>query len=141
MPPATLHEPDRVPMQDLLRAHDLEYVERVEQGTLTAAEQRVLGLPWSEALAERSFRTTGATLEAARFALTNGLAMNLAGGTHHAFASHGEGFCVFNDVAVAVRSLRANGLARRDLTQRSVRLAVPELGDPWNMIHLCAWAS
>lgn len=111
--PASLHEPDRVPMQDLLRAHDAEYVERVEQGTLTAAEQRVLGLPWSEALAERSFRTTGATLEAARFALTNGLAMNLAGGTHHAFASHGEGFCVFNDAAVAVRSLRANGLARR----------------------------
>lgn len=111
--PASLHEPERVPVQDLLRVHDAEYVERVEQGTLTAAEQRVLGLPWSEALAERSFRTTGATLEAARFALANGLAMNLAGGTHHAFASHGEGFCVFNDVAVAVRSLRANGLARR----------------------------
>lgn len=111
--PASLHEPHRVPMPDLLRVHDEEYVERVEIGTLTAAEQRVLGLPWSEALAERSFRTTGATLEAARFALANGLAMNLAGGTHHAFASHGEGFCVFNDVAVAVRSLRANGLARR----------------------------
>jgi acetoin utilization deacetylase AcuC-like enzyme len=111
--PASLHEPQRVPMQDLLRVHDEEYVRRVMQGTMSEAEQRVLGLPWSEALSERSFRTTGATLEAARLALQHGLAMNLAGGTHHAFASHGEGFCVFNDVAVAVRSLRANGLARR----------------------------
>lgn len=111
--PVTLHEPERVSMDDLLRVHDAAYVERVVRGTMPAAEQRTLGLPWSEALAERSFRTTGATTEAAAFAVRNGLAMNLAGGTHHAFASHGEGFCVFNDVAVAVRALRARGMAQR----------------------------
>jgi len=70
-------------------------------------------LPWSEALVERSFRAAGGTLEAARHALTAGIAMNLAGGTHHAFSTHGEGFCVLNDVAIAVRALRAESLIRR----------------------------
>src|SRR5215467_1109152 len=72
-----------------------------------------VGFPWSEALVERSYRATGGTLAASRHAVENGIAMNLAGGTHHAFADHGEGFCVFNDVAVAIRALQRAGRVRR----------------------------
>jgi len=110
---ATLHDPDRVPMADAARVHDAAYLERLRTGAMPAAEQRRLGFPWSEGLVERSFRASGGTLEAAAHALTHGIAMNLAGGTHHAFASHGEGFCVLNDVAIAVRALRARGRLRR----------------------------
>lgn len=74
---------------------------------------RRLGFPWSDALVERSYRAAGGTLEAARAALTGGVAMNLAGGTHHAFPSHGEGFCVFNDVAIAIRALQRDGAIAR----------------------------
>ena len=74
---------------------------------------RRIGFPWSDALVERSRRAVGGTVAAARHALTHGTAMNLAGGTHHAFADHGEGFCVFNDVAIAIRLLRDEGLLRR----------------------------
>jgi acetoin utilization deacetylase AcuC-like enzyme len=80
---------------------------------MPAAEQRALGFPWSEGLVERSFRAAGGTYEAAQHALSAGIAMNLAGGTHHAFASHGEGFCVLNDVAIAIRALRAQERIRR----------------------------
>ncbi len=109
----TLHEPDRAPEAGLRLAHDAAYVERVHRGTMPADEQRRLGFPWSEALVERSLRAAGGTWEAAQAALERGVAMNLAGGTHHAFRTHGEGFCVFNDVAVAVLGLRATGRARR----------------------------
>jgi acetoin utilization deacetylase AcuC-like enzyme len=78
-------------------------------GTLTPAEVRRLGFPWSPDLRERSLRTVQGTLEAARDALEIGLGINLAGGTHHAFADHGEGFCVFNDVAIAIRVLQREG--------------------------------
>jgi len=99
---------------DLLRlVHTAEYVERVTAGTLDAAEQRRLGFPWSTALVERSRRTVGGTIAAARHALVHGVAMNLAGGTHHAFPEHGEGFCVFNDVAVTIRLLQREGRLRR----------------------------
>ncbi|MCE9602507.1 MAG: histone deacetylase [Gemmatimonadetes bacterium] len=110
---AHLHDPARAPLEDVRRVHDAAYLDRLVQGTMPAAEQRRLGFPWSEGLVERSFRACGGTLEAAAHALRNGIAMNLAGGTHHAFASHGEGFCVLNDVAVAVRALRARGLVER----------------------------
>jgi acetoin utilization deacetylase AcuC-like enzyme len=113
VPESHLHDPERVPIADVRRVHDTDYVERLTRGTMPAAEQRALGFPWSEALMERSFRAAGGTLEAATHALTAGIAMNLAGGTHHAFASHGEGFCVLNDVAIAVRALRARGLVQR----------------------------
>jgi acetoin utilization deacetylase AcuC-like enzyme len=93
--------------------HTRDYVRRFRQGALDAAELRRLGFPWSEALVERSYRAVGGTIAAARHALSHGLAMNLAGGTHHAFPDHGEGFCVFNDVAVAIRLLRREGLLRR----------------------------
>ena len=76
-------------------------------------EQRRLGMPWSEALWERSRLAAGGTLLAARLALEEGIAGNLAGGTHHAFADHAEGFCVINDVAIAIAKLRSEGMIRR----------------------------
>lgn len=108
-----LHDPARTPLEDVHRVHDPEYIARLVKGTMPVAEQRALGFPWSEGLVERSFRASGGTLEAADHALRAGIAMNLAGGTHHAFATHGEGFCVLNDVAIAVRALRAQGRIRR----------------------------
>jgi len=108
-----LHDPARAPLDDVRRVHAGGYIDRLVNGTMPAAEQRVLGFPWSAGLVERSFRASGGTLEAAGQALRDGIAMNLAGGTHHAFASHGEGFCVLNDVAIAVRALRAQGRIRR----------------------------
>ncbi len=113
VPAAAMHDPARAPVEDVRRVHDADYIERLVRGTMPAAEQRALGFPWSEGLVERSFRATGGTLEAAAHALDAGLAMNLAGGTHHAFATHGEGFCVLNDVAVALRALRARRRIRR----------------------------
>jgi acetoin utilization deacetylase AcuC-like enzyme len=106
-------DPPRVGDDALLLVHTPEYVRRFREGALDAAELRRLGFPWSPGLVERSYRAVGGTIAAARHALEHGLAMNLAGGTHHAFPDHGEGFCVFNDVAVAVRLLRRDGLARR----------------------------
>jgi acetoin utilization deacetylase AcuC-like enzyme len=108
-----LHDPERAPLEAVRRAHDADYVERLLRGTMPAAEQRTLGFPWSPGLVERSFRASGGTLEAADRALRDGIAMNLAGGTHHAFATHGEGFCVLNDVVIALRALRAEGRVRR----------------------------
>ena len=98
---------------DLLRAHDLDYVRRVVEGGLTAAEVREIGLPWSPDLVERSRRSVGATIAASRAALQDGVGINLAGGTHHARADKGAGYCVFNDAAVASRVLQAEGLVRR----------------------------
>ena len=107
--PENLHDPERATREDLLRVHTLRYVDAVASGHLTTAEQRLVGLPWSPELAERSLRATGATCEASLHALNAGVAMSLSGGTHHAFADHGEGFCVFNDVVVAIRMLQARG--------------------------------
>jgi acetoin utilization deacetylase AcuC-like enzyme len=111
--PEHMHDPARVSREDLLLVHTADYVDRFTHGELTRDEERRLGFPWSEALVERSYRAAGGTLEAARFAVEHGLAMNLAGGTHHAFPDHGEGFCVFNDVAVAIRALQRDGRIER----------------------------
>jgi len=111
--PEALREPARATRDALLLVHTAGYVDRFLDGSLTAVELRRLGLPWSPALVERSLRAVGGTCEAASAALDDGIAMNLAGGTHHAFADHGEGFCVFNDVAVAVRTLQRAGRVRR----------------------------
>ena len=111
--PATLHEPERATVESLLLVHTRAYVDALVTGTLGDAEQRRIGLPWSEFLVERSFRAVGGTCEAARAALDLGVTMNLAGGTHHAFPDHGEGFCVFNDTAVAIRLLQRDGSIRR----------------------------
>jgi acetoin utilization deacetylase AcuC-like enzyme len=100
---------------ELLLAHTPRWVERAESGDLTREEVRDLGLPWSPALFERGRRSVGATLQAADAALADGTGANLGGGTHHAFPDAGRGFCVFNDVVVATRSLRRRGLARRVL--------------------------
>ena len=111
--PERVLDPDAASDDVLRLVHTRDYVERFTAGRLSAAEIRRIGFPWSDALVERSRRAVGGTVEAARHALTHGTAMNLAGGTHHAFADHGEGFCVFNDVAIAIRLLREEGLIRR----------------------------
>jgi acetoin utilization deacetylase AcuC-like enzyme len=108
-----MHDPARVVRQDLLLVHTADYVDRFTAGRLTPEEERRLGFPWSESLVERSYRATGGTSEAARHAIDHGIAMNLAGGTHHAFPDHGEGFCVFNDVAVAIRALQRDDCISR----------------------------
>jgi acetoin utilization deacetylase AcuC-like enzyme len=100
---------------ELLLAHTPDWVDRVERGELTRDEERALGLPWSPELAERARRSVGATLEAVDAALEDGVAANLGGGTHHAFPTSGRGFCVFNDVVVATRSVRERGRLRRVL--------------------------
>jgi acetoin utilization deacetylase AcuC-like enzyme len=105
--------PDAATAEQLLRAHDADYVRRVVAGQLTEAEVRRIGFPWSPGMVERSRRSSGATIAAGRLALAEGVAVNLAGGTHHAFADAGEGYCVFNDSAVAVRTLQAEGAVRR----------------------------
>ena len=94
------------PLESLLRVHDAAYVHAVMDGSLTPDQQREIGLPWSPATPERSRRSVGATLAAMRAAWRDGLACNMAGGTHHASAHQGSGFCVFNDVAVATRELQ-----------------------------------
>lgn len=114
----TLHtsellEPEPARVEQVRLVHTEDYVSRLCAGTLTAKELRRLGLPWSESLVRRSFYATGGTIAAAHAALHEGYASNLAGGTHHSFADRGEGFCVFNDVAVAIRVLRHNGLISR----------------------------
>ena len=92
---------------ELALAHTPAYVSAVIEGTLSAALQREIGFPWSEAMVERARRSVGATIAAARAALATGVAANLAGGTHHATADKGGGYCVFNDAAVAARLMQA----------------------------------
>jgi acetoin utilization deacetylase AcuC-like enzyme len=101
--------------EQLRRSHSDAWLARVRDGRLERREQLALGFPWSPALVERSRRSTGATVMAARAALGEGVAANLGGGTHHAFADAGRGFCVFNDVVTALRDLRAEGRVRRVL--------------------------
>src|SRR3954453_14064279 len=95
--------------------HDAPYLERVRGGGLTRREERALGLPWSPELVERGRRSTFGTVHAARDALSSGYGMNLGGGTHHAAHAQGRGYCLFNDVAVAVAALRADGALGRVL--------------------------
>ena len=100
---------------ELRLAHDGVYLERMRDGALARREVLALGLPWSPELVERARRSVGATLMAAEAALADGVGANLGGGTHHAFADGGRGFCVFNDVVVAVRALRRAGRVERVL--------------------------
>ena len=106
-------EPYEASVEDLLLVHTPDYLERFFQGFLSPAEQRRLGFPWSPALVRRARLASRGTLQAARRALEDGIAANLAGGSHHAFPDHGEGYCALNDVAVAVHALRREGTARR----------------------------
>ena len=111
--PESVLDPLGATDDELRTVHTAEYVERFNTGSLEPAEVRRIGFPWSPELVERSRRAVGGTVAAARHALSAGIAMNLAGGTHHAFAAHGEGFCVYNDVAVAIRLLQREGVIRR----------------------------
>jgi acetoin utilization deacetylase AcuC-like enzyme len=110
---AELHVPKAATREELKRVHTADYVGRAHNGTLSGDEVRRIGFPFSAELVERSRRSVGGTISASRAALENGASVNMAGGTHHAFAGHGEGFCVFNDVAVAVRAHQATGAASR----------------------------
>jgi acetoin utilization deacetylase AcuC-like enzyme len=108
-----LEVPQPVTRVALERVHDRAYVDRVFEGRLTPDEVRKIGFPWSPSLVERSRRSVGGTVSAAATALEEGIAANLAGGTHHAFSDRGTGFCVFNDVAVATRAMQAERHAER----------------------------
>ncbi|MCO8124718.1 histone deacetylase [Stieleria sp. TO1_6] len=99
--------------RQLTLCHDAGYLNRVKTGTLSAAEIRRIGFPWSPQMVQRSRRSTGATIAASRGALIDGVAANLAGGTHHAQSDAGEGYCIFNDAAVAIRTLQQESLIRR----------------------------
>ncbi len=108
-----IYEPDRVSRDRLGLVHEPGYIDAVLDGTLDAEAQRRLGFQWSPLVPERSLRTVQGTLEAVSDAVTTGVGINLAGGTHHAFPGHGEGYCVFNDVAVAIRALQREGRVAR----------------------------
>ena len=112
---ADFHLPHAASDEELARAHDSNYIEQVCYGQLPEKAQKLIGFPWSEGMVERSRRSAGATICACRAAFQNGVAANLAGGTHHAFRDRGEGFCIFNDAAVAARAMQAEGLASRIL--------------------------
>ena len=106
LPNLNLKEARAATDTELLLAHDPLYIQRVIQGTLSAAEQREIGFPWSPAMLERSRRSVGATLAACDSALRDGIGLNMAGGTHHAYRDKGSGYCVFNDIVVAARVLQ-----------------------------------
>lgn len=112
---AEFFEPTPPPVADILRTHEASYYERLRQGQLTRPEERATGFPWSAALFEREVTILGGTIEGARRALAGGVALNVAGGTHHAFRDRGEGFCLLNDQAVAADWLLAHGHARQVL--------------------------
>jgi acetoin utilization deacetylase AcuC-like enzyme len=99
--------------EQLRRVHTSDYVARFTEGALTPAEERRLGFPWSPALCRRALHASSGTLLGARRALVDGIAANLAGGSHHAFAGYGEGYCAFHDMGVAIAALRAEGAALR----------------------------
>ncbi|MEP7337341.1 MAG: histone deacetylase [Acidobacteriota bacterium] len=108
-----LIEPSLAAEEDVLLVHTEEYWGRCLRGELTPLEARRIGLPWSEGLLRRSLASAQGTIIAARNALEDGIASNLAGGTHHAYPDHGEGYCVFNDIAIAARVLQREGSAER----------------------------
>ena len=112
---------------ELALAHEPSYIGAVLQGTLSAAMQREIGFPWTERMVERSRRSVGATIAAARAALAEGVAANLAGGTHHASADKGGGYCVFNDAAVAARLMQAEWHRQRRSVAGGLRVAVIDL--------------
>src|SRR5918997_5309076 len=133
--PGELREPRAVTDAEILRAHDEGYLRRVVSGTLSEKEIRRIGFPWSERMVERSRRASGGTVAACVAALEEGFAANLAGGTHHAFPRRGEGYCVFNDSAIAARAMQDLGLVERvvvvdtDVHQGNGTAAILE-GDP-----------
>jgi acetoin utilization deacetylase AcuC-like enzyme len=124
LPEVRLTEAQAASDGELALVHTPAYIDAVGSGLLSAAEQREIGFPWSPRMVERSRRSVGATIAAARSALREGVAANLAGGTHHAYADKGSGYCVFNDVAVAARLMQAEWHRRR---RALLRVAVIDL--------------
>ena len=126
-----LHVTEAPPASDgeLALAHEPDWIHAVTTGATSAAQQREIGFPWSERMVERARRSVGATISAARTALLGGegVAANLAGGTHHAYAHKGSGYCVFNDVAVAARLMQAEWHRHRPHGQHGLRVLVIDL--------------
>jgi acetoin utilization deacetylase AcuC-like enzyme len=110
--PIDLQIPEISSVESILRAHDDEYVHRLFEGELTDKEIRRVGLPWSPQIVKRTLYSVGATIAACRAAISDGVAVNLGGGTHHAFRDHGQGFCWLNDSVIAARAVQAEGLAK-----------------------------
>ena len=113
IPPGELIVPEPVSDEEILRVHSEEYLYRVVDGQLSAREIRRIGLPWSPELVARARRSAGGPVAACRAALLDGLAINLAGGTHHAFRDWGQGYCLFNDAIIAIRAMQAEGRVQR----------------------------
>ncbi len=109
IPPEDLVVPEPVTDEQILRVHSRAYLEKIKRGRLTDREARRIGFPWSPQLVRRTRCSVGGTIAASRVALRDGLAVNLAGGTHHAFRDHGQGYCIFNDSVIAVRAMQAEG--------------------------------
>jgi len=123
LPDVHLVEPEAATSGQLALAHAPEYIDKVVGGWLDAAELRAIGFPWSPAMVERSRRSAGATIGACRAATVDGIAVNLAGGTHHAQRARGAGYCVFNDAAIAARVIQSDLAA----TRRQTRVAIVDL--------------
>ena len=126
LPGLQVKEAPPAPNAALSLAHSLAYIESITSGSASAAAMREIGFPWSLAMVERSRRSVGASMAAVRSAMKEGVAANLAGGTHHASADKGSGFCVFNDVAVAARTAQAD-CAARQVGARPLQVAVIDL--------------
>lgn len=127
LPQVQLSQAPQATDGELAFAHTASYVEGIDSGTLPAQVYREIGFPWTPAMADRARRSVGATIAAARTALTEGIAANLAGGTHHAYADKGGGFCVFNDLAVASRVTQAHWGRQARPGRRMLRVAVIDL--------------
>ena len=129
LPSVRLQQAEPADDAALALVHDPAYIDAVRHGTLSAAQQREIGFPWSPGMNERARRSVGATVQACRVALSGeGVAANLAGGTHHAYADKGSGFCVFNDAAVAARLMQIERLrAGIDPPSRPLQVAIIDL--------------
>lgn len=115
IPEAVFHSPDAIDWQSIYRIHAREYVDAFQSGSLDARRQREIGLPWSEGLAIRTPLAVSGTWTTARLATVCGVACHLAGGTHHAHAERGSGFCIYNDLAITAKRLLDHGIASRVL--------------------------
>ncbi|OYT93908.1 MAG: histone deacetylase [Burkholderiales bacterium PBB3] len=127
IPDITLMQAPAATDGELAYAHTPAYIAAITDGTVEPAVTREIGFPWSPAMAERARRSVGATIAAARVAMAEGLAANLAGGTHHAYADKGGGFCVFNDVAVSARVMQAEWGRRYGASRPALQVAVIDL--------------
>jgi acetoin utilization deacetylase AcuC-like enzyme len=113
--PENFFEPEIAPEADILRAHTQEYLYALTHNLIPPKAMRKVGFPWSKELVDREMRIAQGTIQGVRFALNHGVAMNIAGGTHHAYSNRGEAFCMLNDQAIAAHYLLANGLAQKIL--------------------------